>query len=134
MQGRSADVWKENILEDLEARLLEYETVGEFLMDIKKEFEEGDEKSTKVAELKRLEQGEKTMKEFVQEFRRAARGSGYEEHPLIEEFKRGMNTAIRRKLMEVEQQPSFIEQWQKRAIVPDRNWKESQRKKERIRE
>jgi len=111
MQGRSADVWKENILEDLEARLLEYETVGEFLMDIKKEFEEGDEKSTKVAELKRLEQGEKTMKEFVQEFRRAARGSGYEEHPLIEEFKRGMNTAIRRKLMEVEQQPSFIEQW-----------------------
>jgi len=27
------------------------------------------------------------MEEFVQEFRRAVRGSGYEGHPLIEEFK-----------------------------------------------
>ena len=42
-------------MEDLEIGLLEYETVGEFLMDIRKEFEEGDEESTKIAELKRLE-------------------------------------------------------------------------------
>jgi len=27
------------------------------------------------------------MEEFIQEFRRAARESKYEEHPLIEEFK-----------------------------------------------
>jgi len=40
------------------------------------------------------------MEEFVQEFKRAARGSGYEGRPLIEEFKRGMNGTIRRKLME----------------------------------
>jgi len=51
VQGGSADVWKKNILEDLEAGLLEYETVGEFLTDIRKEFREGDKKSTKVAEL-----------------------------------------------------------------------------------
>ena len=50
-----ADVWKENILEDLEVRILEYKIVGEFLMDIRKEFRGGDKKSTKIAELKRLE-------------------------------------------------------------------------------
>jgi len=27
------------------------------------------------------------MEEFVQDFKRVARGSGYEGHPLIEEFK-----------------------------------------------
>ena len=48
--------------------LLEYEIVGEFLADIKKEFGEGDEKLVKVIELKRLEQERKTMREFVQEF------------------------------------------------------------------
>ena len=42
------------------------------------------------------------MEEFVQEFKRVARGSGYEGRPLVEEFKRGMNRGIRRKLMEVE--------------------------------
>ena len=55
IQGGSADIWKENILEDLEGGLLEYETVGEFLADIRKEFGGGDEKMVKVAELKRLE-------------------------------------------------------------------------------
>ena len=42
------------------------------------------------------------MEEFVQEFKRAARGSGYEGRPLVEELKRGMNRVIRRKLMEAE--------------------------------
>jgi len=74
-------------LEDLETGLLKYKTVGEFLMDIRKEFGGGDEKSTKVAELKRLEQEGRTMEEYIQEFKRAARGSSYEGHPLIEEFK-----------------------------------------------
>jgi len=64
-------------LKDLKGELLEYETVGEFLADIKKEFGGEDEKSVKVAELKKLEQGEKMMEEFMQKFQRAARDSGY---------------------------------------------------------
>ena len=35
----------------------------------------------------------------MQEFRRIARGSEYEERLLIEEFKREMNEMIRKKLM-----------------------------------
>ena len=88
------DVWKENTLEDLEAGLLEYEITGEFLAEIRKEFGGGNEELVKVAELRRLEQRGKTIEEFVQEFRRAARGSGYEGRPLIEEFKRGINATI----------------------------------------
>ena len=74
-------------MENLEEELLEYKIVGEFLADIKREFGREDEESVKVAELQRLEQGNKIMEEFVWEFRRAARGSGYERCPLIEEFK-----------------------------------------------
>jgi len=65
VQEGLADVWKENILEDLEEGLLEYEIVGEFLADIKKKFEGGDKEMVKVAELKILEQGERTIEEFV---------------------------------------------------------------------
>ena len=46
----------------------------------------------------------------MQEFQRVARGSGYEERPLMEEFKRRINGVIRRKLMEVERPPTSIEQ------------------------
>jgi len=133
VQGESVDIWKENVLEDLEEGQLEYKTVGKFLADIKKEFGGGDEELVKVAELQRLEQGNKMMEELIQEFRRTARGSGYEGRPLIKEFKRGINGVIRRKLMEAEQQPETIEQWYDRAMTLDQNWRESKREEERLR-
>ena len=101
-------------------------------MDIKREFGGRDEETVNVAELKKLEQGGKTMEEFVQEFKKAARGSRYEGRPLVEEFKRGMNGAIRRKLIEAKNQPGSIKQWYRRATALDRNWRESRRKKERL--
>ena len=73
---------------------MEYETAGELLTNIREELERGNEEIVKVADLKRLEQKEKTIEKFVQEFRRAARESGYEERPLVEEFKRAINGTI----------------------------------------
>ena len=133
VQGGSADVWKENVLEELESGEMEYETAEEFLTTLKKEFGEGEEEAVKAAELRKLEQGGRTMEEFVQEFKRAARGSGYEGRPLVEEFKRGMNGGIRRKLMGVENPPTSIENWYRRATALDRNWRESRREEERLR-
>jgi len=133
VQGGLVNVWKENTLKDLEAGLLEYETVGEFLAEIGKEFGGGDKESVKVAELRRLEQGGRTMEEFVQEFRRAARESRYEERSLIEEFKREMNEMIRRKLIEAERPLASIEQWYECATNLDSHWRESKRKEERLR-
>ena len=77
-------------MEDLEEGELEYKFVREFLAAIKKEFRGEKEELVKVAELKRLEQGERIIEEFVQEFRRVARGSGYKERPLIEAVDRGV--------------------------------------------
>ena len=133
MQGGLADMWKENVMEELESGEMEYETAEEFFTSLRKKFGEGEEESVKAAELRKLEQGGKTMKEFVQEFKRAARGSGYEGRPLVEEFKRGMNGGIRRKLMEVENLPTSIENWYRRATALDRNWRESRREEERLR-
>jgi len=120
-------------MEELEAGEVEYELVEEFLTSLRKEFGGGEEKSVKAAELRKLEQGGKSMEEFVQEFKRTARGSRYEGRPLMEEFKRGINGGIRRKLMEVENPLSSIEQWYRRAMALDRNWRESRREEERLR-
>ena len=100
---------------------MEYETAEEFLAEIRKEFGGGDEESVKVAELRKLEQEGKMMEEFVQEFRRVARESGYKGRLLIDKFKRGINATIHQRLMESEQQPDSIEQWYDRAIVLDKN-------------
>jgi len=108
-------------MEELEAEEIEYKIAEKFLMSLRKEFGEGEEKSVKAAELRKLEQGERTMEEFVQEFKRMARGSRYEERLLMEEFKRGMNGEIRRKLMKAKNPLVSIEQWYKRVTALDRN-------------
>ena len=119
-------------MEEMESGEVEYESVEEFLTTLKKEFGGGEKESVKVAELRKIEQGGKTMEEFVQEFKRAVRGSGYEGRPLVEEFKRGINGGIRRKLMEAENLPTSIEQWYRRATALDKNWRESRRDEERL--
>jgi len=44
---------------------LSYAIVGEFLSDLKEEFSVGDNETMKVAKLKKVEQEEKMMKEFL---------------------------------------------------------------------
>jgi len=127
------DVWKENVIKEMEAGKVEYESAEEFLTTLRKEFSGEEEESVKVAELRKMEQEEKSMEKYIQEFKRAARGSGYKGQPLIEEFKRGINSGIWRKLIETENLPASIEQWYRRAMALDRNWRESRREEERLR-
>jgi len=108
-------------MEELEIGEIEFKSARELLAEIKREFGGGDKELVKVVELKKIEQGERMIEEFIQDFRRVARGSEYKECLLIEEFKRDMNGSIRRKLMEAENQPGSIKQWFKRAIALDRN-------------
>ena len=42
------------MLEDLEVRDIEYKSVGKFLVELKKEFGERDEKTIKIVELRKL--------------------------------------------------------------------------------
>ena len=56
------------MIKNLEVEVLEFGMVEEFLEVIKKEFGERDDESRKVAELKQIEQGNRIMEEFMQEF------------------------------------------------------------------
>ena len=61
--------------------------------------------------MKKVKQRSKMVEEFVQEFRRVARGSEYEERPLVEEFKQGMNGGCNQaKTNEIRMSPRSIEQ------------------------
>ena len=52
------DIWKVNIIENLESRSLSYAMVGKFLSGLKEEFNGGDDNIMKVTELKKGRTGE----------------------------------------------------------------------------
>jgi len=101
------------------------ETVEQLFTKIKNDFGETLEEERKIEQLRTIEQGGRTCDKYVQEFKKVARGSGYEGRPLIEEFKRGLSGAIRKKLAEAEELPFTIEKWQERAVRLDRNQRQS---------
>ena len=70
----------------------------------------------------------------MKEFRKTARGSGYEEIPLVEEFKRRISAIIHWRLIKSEWQPSSIKQWYDWAIALNQDWRENRREEERLRD
>ena len=106
----------------------EVESVEQLFTKIRNNFGEILEEERKIEQLGTIEQGGRTYDEYVQEFKKVTRGSGYERRPLIEEFKRGLNRSIRRKLAEAEELLTTIGEWQERAVRLDRNQRQSKMK------
>jgi len=104
---------------------------GATVYNNKERFWETSEEKRKIEQLRMIEQGGRTCNKYVQEFKKVARGSGYEGRPLIKEFKQELNRAIRRKLAEAEEPPTTIGEWQERVVRLDRNQRQS-RAEERV--
>jgi len=95
-------------LDELAKGESEVNTVEKLFTKIRNNFGEMLKEERKIEQLWTIEQGGRTYDEYVQEFKKVARGSGYMGRPLIEEFKRGLNKAIRRKLAKAEKPPTTI--------------------------
>jgi len=99
----------------------EVESVEQLFVKIRNNFGETLEEERKIEQLRMIEQGGRTCNEYIQKFKKVTRGSSYKRKPLIEEFKRGLNGSIRRKLAEAEEPPTTIGEWQERAVRLNRN-------------
>jgi len=84
------------------------ESTEQLFTKIKDDFGETLEEERKIEQLRTIKQGERTYNKYMQEFKKVARESSYERRSLIEEFKRGLNGSIRRKLAEAEEPPTTI--------------------------
>jgi len=108
IQEGIAEAWKDNLLDELAKGESEVELAEQLFTKIRNDFGETSEEKKKIEQLRTIEQGGRTCNKYVQEFKKVARGSGYEGRPLIEEFKQRLNGAIRRKLAEAEELPTTI--------------------------
>ena len=125
MQEGVAEAWKDNLLDKLSKGKSEIEIVKELFGKIRNKFGKTAEEERKIEQLRMIKQGGRTCNEYVQEFKKVVRGSSYEGQSLIEEFKRGLSRALKRKLAEVENPSHTIEEWQERAVRLDRNQRQS---------
>ena len=119
------EAWKDNLLDELTKGESEVESTEQLFTKIRNNFGETSEEKRKIKQLRTIKQGGRTCDKYVQKFKKVARGSGYERRPLIEKFKRGLNESIKRKLVEAEELPTTIGEWQERVVRLDRNQRQS---------
>jgi len=79
VQGGVAEAWKDNLLDELAKGESEVESAEQLFTKIRNDFGETSEEERKIEQLRTIEQAERTCNEYVQEFKKVARGSGYEE-------------------------------------------------------
>jgi len=125
VQGGVVEAWKDNLLDELAKGESEVESAEQLFTKIRNDFGKTSEEERRIEQLRTIEQKGRMCDEYVQEFKKVARENSYERRPFIEEFKRGLSGAIRRKLAKAEELPSTIGEWQERAVRLDRNQRQS---------
>lgn len=125
LQTGLAAEWRDNIIRLIHANNEPFEDYDGFWEVFRQSFGDPDIQSTKVLKLRTIEQGTLTADEHVQAFMKVAYDSGYTGIPLVMEFKRSLNKALRDKLTHAEIPPVTIKQWYDRARIVDRQWRQA---------
>ena len=125
LQTGLAAEWRDNIIKAMNSTEKPFDNSDEFWDVFRQSFGDPDVQSTKVLKIRTIEQGTLTADEHVQAFMKVAHGSGYTGTPLIQEFKRSLNKALRDKLNNAERPPVTIKEWYDRARIVDRQWRQA---------
>jgi len=78
VQGGVAEAWKDNLLDELAKGESEVESAEQLFTKIRNDFGETSEEERKIEQLRTIEQARRTYDEYVQEFKKVTRRSGYE--------------------------------------------------------
>jgi len=119
MQTGSAKTWRNYIVALMYKGQQSFSTSDELLKEINRKFGDTDKKTTQLLKIRTIQQEDRSADEPVQEFEKAALEAGYKGYPLVVEFKRSLNSGLRRRLMELRPMPMTIQQWYDKAITMD---------------
>jgi hypothetical protein len=126
MQEGHASTWADTVTEELFALTEEQQKAAPwatFEDRFFKIFGHPDEAQHARNELQTLQQGKKTVEEYVAEFETVAPRTKWDDATLEFFFVEGLNSRVREKLETAENPPVNLEAWKERAGRVDRNWR-----------
>ena len=134
MNKKEAKDWRELYLEEIKDPVtgrLVYPTFGAFLIEVHKAFWSADRVQDALCKLENLRQGRKTAEQLVTEFKQLIGQAGLttkatSDHiHLIGLFRKALNFQLAHKIMFGEMIPRTIEDWFKKVIQFDMNYREA---------
>ena len=102
----------------------------EFAEEMRQYFLTTETRAEAVKKLRELKQGEKTIEEFIIEFKGWAQLAGFDRIALVDQFKRGINVNLGRRIIELGSpgdgtDPTHLQRWYDRATKLERQKRDS---------
>src|ERR1700678_1755286 len=112
MEG-TAHAWKEAFVRDvINSQTDDFRSLKQFTVNLKKAFEASDLEGDARAKLRQLNQGRKSVDDYVAQFRiLAGKAKMTDDAALMEYFMEGINTGILQKIFAQERLPATITEW-----------------------
>jgi len=131
MNDKEALRWKQTFLRSItnEDGEMNFPSIKAFVTNLKEYFQPANQTSDAAHELATLKQGKKSAEEVVTEFRLLTSLAGYSaETPsdhlhLIEKFQNVLNPPLVKKIMLLDNPPTTIHEWVKKAILLDSQYR-----------
>ena len=123
MQTGSAKIWHDYDIALMYKGQQSFLMSDELLKKIDRKFSDMDKRTTQSLKIRTIQQGDRSVDEYIQEFEKAALEAGYKGYPLVVEFKCSLNSGLRRRLTELQPMPVTIQQWYDEAIIMNCQWK-----------
>ncbi|KAF8690356.1 hypothetical protein AX14_002978 [Amanita brunnescens Koide BX004] len=107
-----------------------FPTWNEFAEEMRQYFLTTETRAEAVKKLRELKQGEKTIEEFIIEFKGWAQLAGFDRIALVDQFKRGINVNLGRRIIELGSpgdgtDPTHLQRWYDRATELERQKRDS---------
>lgn len=117
-------------------KVIEYGKIGsitttwdEFVVEFQKTFGDPDPANTARHKLAQLKQGNQTADQYVASFREWKDDTGYNDAALVEQFKKGLHSALVDKIYGLSDMPTTLEGWITWALKFDRQWRQREEMK-----
>ncbi|KAF8689712.1 hypothetical protein AX14_003195 [Amanita brunnescens Koide BX004] len=107
-----------------------FPTWNEFAEEMQQYFLTTETRAEAVKKLRELKQGDKTIEEFIIEFKGWAQLAGFDKIALVDQFKRGINVNLGRRIIELGSpgdgtDPTHLQRWYDRATELERQKRDS---------
>src|ERR1700678_3839551 len=128
MTEGTARAWKEAFIQEvINSPIIDFSSLKQFTIDLKKAFEASDSEGDARAKLRQLEQGKDLVDDYVAQFRiLAGKARMTDDATLTEYFMEGINTGILQKIFAQENLPATITEWYERTSRCDSHYRRVQ--------
>ncbi|EJD41318.1 hypothetical protein AURDEDRAFT_127216 [Auricularia subglabra TFB-10046 SS5] len=126
MKSGTAATWASTVTQAMLDNKSSYSAFPDFLSDFALNFVLSDKKGDAANQIDGMEQGSRSIEDFITDFDSYTTLSGYSDYELQRKFKKGLNSRLLDQIYALDSAPLTMDALKKEALCLEQQWREHQ--------